>query len=61
MIAAGSLIEARLNRAMLPTCSAELVRGKNAYILKVKGDSMIESLIADGDYVVVEKLIMPRW
>ena len=46
---------------MLPTCSAELVRGKNAYILKVKGDSMIESLIADGDYVVVEKLIMPRW
>jgi repressor LexA len=32
-----------------------MVRDKAAYVLKVKGDSMIESLIADGDYVVVEK------
>jgi repressor LexA len=28
---------------------------KNVYCLKVKGDSMIESMIADGDVVVVEK------
>lgn len=33
----------------------ELVGNRNAFILKVKGDSMIESMISDGDYVVVEK------
>lgn len=55
MIAAGSPIEAIESRDVTLPVPQELVRGKNAYILKVKGDSMIESLIADGDYVVVEK------
>ena len=27
----------------------------DSFILKVKGDSMIESLIADGDYVIIKK------
>ncbi len=33
----------------------QLIGNKRAYILRVKGDSMIESLIADGDYVILEK------
>lgn len=54
-IAAGSPIEAIENRELTMAVPEELVRGKNAYALKVRGDSMIESFIADGDYVVVEK------
>ena len=55
VIAAGSPIEAIENRDVHMAVPEELVRGKNAYVLKVRGDSMIESLIADGDYVVIEK------
>ncbi len=32
----------------------EFVGSKNVYVLQVKGDSMIEDHICDGDYVVVE-------
>lgn len=55
MIAAGSPIEALESRDQTLAVPEEIVRGKNAYVLKVKGDSMIESFIADGDYVVCEK------
>jgi len=55
MIAAGSPIEAIESRDTNIAVPEELVRGKNAYVLKVKGDSMIESFIADGDFVVCEK------
>ena len=55
VIAAGSPIDAIEDRATNLAVPEELVRGKNAYVLKVRGDSMIESFIADGDYVVVEK------
>ncbi len=55
VIAAGSPIEAIEQRDQHLAVPEELVRGKNAYVLKVRGDSMIESFIADGDYVVVEK------
>lgn len=55
VIAAGSPIEAIENRDVSLAVPEEIVRGKNAYVLKVRGDSMIESFIADGDYVVVEK------
>jgi repressor LexA len=55
VIAAGSPIEAIESRDVQMAVPEELVRGKNAYVLKVRGDSMIESLIADGDYVVIEK------
>ncbi len=54
-IAAGSPIEAIENADKTLAVPEEIVRGKNAYVLKVRGDSMIESFIADGDYVVVEK------
>lgn len=60
MIAAGSPIEAIEDRATHLSVPEELVRGKNAYVLKVRGDSMIESFIADGDYVVVEKTDFAR-
>lgn len=36
----------------------EIIRGRNPkslFVLKVKGDSMIEAQIADGDYVVIRK------
>lgn len=55
MIAAGAPIEALADKDATLAVPSELVRRKNAYVLKVKGDSMVESLIADGDYVVVEK------
>lgn len=54
-IAAGSPIEAIEDRDTLLAVPQEIVGRKNAYILKVRGDSMVESLIADGDYVVIEK------
>lgn len=55
LITAGLPIEAIEDRSAMLTVPQEIVGRKNAYILKVKGDSMIESLIADGDYIVVEK------
>lgn len=54
-IAAGSPIEAIESRDVSLAVPEEIVQGKNAYVLKVRGDSMIESFIADGDYVVIEK------
>ena len=55
LITAGEPIEALEQIDQHIPVAKEMVRGKNAYILKVQGDSMIESLIQDGDYVVVEK------
>lgn len=55
LITAGKPIEAIEDREALMSVPQEIVGRKNAYILKVRGDSMIESLIADGDYVIVEK------
>lgn len=54
-IAAGYPIEAVEDKQEMISVPQELVGRKNAYILKVRGDSMIESLVADGDFVVVEK------
>lgn len=55
LITAGIPIEAIEDRTETMTVPKHLIRNENAYVLKVKGDSMIESLIADGDYVVVQK------
>lgn len=55
LITAGQPIEAIENRETMIAIPQEIVGRKNAYLLRVKGDSMIESLIADGDIVVVEK------
>lgn len=55
LITAGSPIEAVEDRSEMLSVPKELASNPNSYILKVKGDSMIESLIADGDYIVVQK------
>src|SRR5688572_7662068 len=53
-IAAGSPIEAIENREELDL--EELFRAKNGvYVLKVKGDSMIDDHLMDGDFVVIER------
>ncbi|MBI2415835.1 MAG: transcriptional repressor LexA [Candidatus Kerfeldbacteria bacterium] len=55
LITAGQPIEAIETGTETMTVPRQLVNNNNAYVLRVKGDSMIESLIADGDYVVVQK------
>lgn len=56
LITAGEPIEAIEDRELELPVPNEIVKNKNAYILKVKGDSMIESLISDGDFVICEKV-----
>ena len=55
LITAGEPIEALEDRSEVLSVPREMVSKKDAYILKVKGDSMIESFIDDGDFVVVQK------
>lgn len=55
LITAGEPIEAIEDATETMTVPKHLIRNENSYVLKVKGDSMVESLIADGDYVVVQK------
>lgn len=55
-IAAGSPIEPHSDPNASFKVSPELVSGKKrAYVLQVKGQSMIEDHIDDGDYVVIEE------
>lgn len=56
-IAAGSPLEPYSDPNATFFVSSSLLSGKNtAYVLKVKGNSMIEDGILDGDYVVIEKI-----
>jgi repressor LexA len=53
-IAAGSPIEAVENREEIDL--EQLFHAKNGvYVLRVRGDSMIEDHLCDGDYVVIER------
>ena len=52
-IAAGQPLEAIENPDTLSL--ADFTRSKNVYVLQVKGDSMVEDHILDGDYILVEK------
>ena len=53
-IAAGSPIEAIENREELDL--EQMFHSRNGvYVLKVRGDSMIEDHLCDGDYVVIER------
>ncbi len=55
-IAAGSPIEPNTDTNASFKVSPELITGKKrAYVLQVKGKSMIEDHIEDGDYIVVEE------
>lgn len=55
-IAAGSPIEPYTDpNAMLSIPNSFMTRKKRVYVLQVRGESMIEEQIRDGDYVVVEQ------
>ncbi|MFH1425887.1 MAG: transcriptional repressor LexA [Candidatus Kerfeldbacteria bacterium] len=55
LITAGVPIEAVEDKTEMLTVPKELARRPDCYVLKVKGDSMIESFIDDGDYAVIQK------
>lgn len=55
LITAGEPIEAVEDATETLTVPRHMIKNENSYVLKVKGDSMIESLISNGDYVVVNK------
>lgn len=59
VIAAGQPIEAIAEKEALAV-PLELLPHLNCYALKVKGDSMIDDGILDGDYVVVERNFYPQ-
>lgn len=55
-IAAGKPIEPMTDPGVTFTVSPAMVSGKKrSFVLQVKGDSMIEDGILDGDYVVIEE------
>lgn len=55
-IAAGRPLEPHTDPNATFQVSASMISGKKtAYVLQVKGESMIEDGILDGDYVVIEK------
>ena len=55
-IAAGKPLEPHTDPNASFQVSASMISGKKtAYVLQVKGNSMIEDGILDGDYVVIEK------
>jgi len=55
-IAAGKPLEPHTDPNATFQISASMISGKKtAYVLQVKGDSLIEDGILDGDYVVIEK------
>lgn len=60
LITAGEPIEAVETKETI-TVPVDLVTDKaNSYVLKVKGESMIEEGILDGDYVIVERNPSPQ-
>lgn len=58
-IAAGKPIEARLDNETVAVPKQLLPQG-NAYVLEVRGDSMIDSGIFDGDFVVIDAERQPK-
>jgi repressor LexA len=59
MIAAGSPIETISGHKETLEVPAFMVGTKNSYVLQVRGQSMIEDGIHDGDYVVVQEKQVP--
>jgi repressor LexA len=59
LITAGSPIEAIETNDTIAV-PQNLVKDENSFVLKVKGESMIEDGILDGDYVVVERNFYPK-
>src|SRR6516225_9098546 len=59
-IAAGQPIEAIEQRDSNTISLADFVRSKEVYVLEVRGESMQDEHIMDGDYVLVEKTKVGR-
>ncbi len=59
MIAAGSPIETLSGHTDTLEVPPFMVGSKNSYVLQVKGQSMIDDGIHDGDYVVVQEKEVP--
>lgn len=53
LVAAGPTLEAEVQNDTLDI--KEMFGGDDLFLLKVRGESMIESQIADGDYVVIRR------
>ena len=53
LVAAGQPIEAVADQETLVVPEDMVTRGGRHYVLRVRGDSMIEEQIRDGDYVIV--------
>ena len=60
LIAAGEPIEALEQQEMIAVPSNMVVNAINTYVLKVKGNSMIDDGILDGDFVVIERNPSPK-
>ena len=60
LITAGAPIEAIEEHGETVAVPAELAGDENCYVLRVKGDSMIDDGIHDGDYVIVERNFYPK-
>jgi len=59
VIAAGQPIEAIESRDTM-SVPLELLPNLNCYVLQVRGESMIDAGILDGDYVIVERKFYPQ-
>jgi repressor LexA len=60
LIAAGEPIEAIANPEPIAVPANLVLHRENSYVLQVKGESMIEDGILDGDYIVVERNPSPN-
>ena len=60
IITAGEPIEALENQETMAVPSDFVIDESNSYVLRVKGRSMIEDGIFDGDYVVIERNPSPK-
>ena len=59
LITAGAPIEAIEEKETI-AIPENLVRDENSFVLKVRGESMIEEGILDGDYVICERNFYPK-
>ena len=59
LITAGEPIEAIEENEMIAVPET-FIKNENSYVLKVKGESMIEEGILNGDYVIVERNFYPH-
>ena len=60
LITAGEPIEAIETQETIAVSTNMIVNAANTYVLKVKGNSMIDDGILDGDYVVIERNPSPK-